>query len=273
MESAAPANASPLPRFLRVRLEGSLGPIPRGITIHTGPLADRKTEQLGTLACAEAGAIHLHRAAPRPDTDIGLWLLAHETAHIIQQSRSTGTDADPEAEADAAAAAVLAGRRFHCRAAADPHRPACWDSSGHYYTIYLLGLGAGLEAKLAARIAYYCQLPDLADELDAKEAGYAAVGRTVTFRDDARERQIQIGLHALSGEKAGREFQKWVHILGRFSPYIEDDILPFGLALHAFGDSYSHRNSDGVMYRPPFGHAPTGEPDVIGPEREKLYLE
>jgi Domain of unknown function (DUF4157) len=273
MEHAFAADAAPLPSLLQDRFEACLGRSARAITIRTGRLADRRTEKLGTIACAQAGSIYLHGTAPRPDTAAGLWLLAHEAAHIVQQARAHGDATNAEAEADAAAAAVLAGRAFRCRSALPRHVPACWDSSGHYYTIYLLGLGAGLDAKLAARIAYYCQLPDLADELDAKEAGYAAVGHTVTFRDDARERQIQVGLHALSGEKVGREFQKWVHILGRFSPYIEDEILPFGLALHAFGDSYSHRNSEGVMYRPPFGHAPTGEPDVIGPEREKLYLE
>jgi hypothetical protein len=274
MDHARRSDVLPLPEWLRHCVARSLGRQYREVTLRTGARADQLTEALDTTACAWQGSIFLHRSAPPPHSPAGRWMLAHEAAHILQQSLPAreASVATAEAEADAAAAAILAGQPYHCRAGLYPAQPACWDSSGHYYTIYLLGLGAGLAPGLAARIAYYCQLPDLADELDAAEAGFSAVGRTVTLRDDTRERQIQIGLHALSGEPASREFQKWVRIIERYSPNLEDQVLPFGLALHAFGDSYSHRNSDGVMYRPPFGHAPTGEPDVIGPEREKLYL-
>lgn len=272
MDATRLAMPTAFPASLRKRMIDALGPLCRDVAIRTGASADRLTEALGTVACARNGSIYLHQSAPRPGSAAGDWLLAHEAAHIVQQSLPPRQGVNPETEADAAAAAVLAGGTFRCAAGLPPSQPACWDASGHYYTIYLLALGAGLEPKLAARVAYYSQLPDLADELDACEAGFTAVGHTVTLRDDARERQIQIGLHALSGEKADREFQKWLRILGRFSPYIEDQVLPFGLALHSFGDCFSHRNSDGFMYRPPFGHAPSGEPDVIGPERKTLYL-
>lgn len=247
------------------------------VRVRTGPAADVLTTSLHTPACARDETIFLHRDALALTGAPALRLLAHEVAHLVQQSRP-GAAGDPEAEADAAAAAVLRGARFRCRIAARPDRYACWDQPGHYYSIYLLGLGAGLDPKLALRVAYYCQLPDLATQLDATRAGFSAVipvsaiADKVTDRSDARDREIQVGLHALSGERAEREFQKWNHILRDYSPNIEEQILPFGLALHAFGDSYSHRTSDGMMYRPPFGHAPTGEPDVIGPDREKLFL-
>jgi hypothetical protein len=92
---------------------------------HGGGPTDRACRALGARAFTAGTDIFFAAGAFQPDTAGGLWLLAHEVAHVAQQSaglaaasraRAGVTVAAPgtalERAADAAADAVLAGRSF-----------------------------------------------------------------------------------------------------------------------------------------------------------------
>jgi hypothetical protein len=98
---------------------------------------------------------------------------------------------------------------------------------------------------------------------------------------------VQQGLHALTGATAEVETTRRIGILNGLDPV--RDTLIFGLALHAFGDSYAHRAADGVtMYPPGAGHGPDSglaragrrahlpemhvHPDAVGPYHADLYI-
>jgi hypothetical protein len=98
---------------------------------------------------------------------------------------------------------------------------------------------------------------------------------------------VQQGLHALTGAPAEVETTRRINILNALDPV--RDTLVFGLALHAFGDSYAHRAADGVtMYPPGAGHGPDSglaragrrahlpemhvHPDAVGPYHAELYI-
>ena len=88
--------------------------------------ADDLCHGYGALAFTVGPDIYIRSDCYAPQTRAGLWLLAHEVAHVVQQGRAHTTAAAPsdgpaavgppcgpeEAEADAAANAVLAGRQF-----------------------------------------------------------------------------------------------------------------------------------------------------------------
>ncbi|NLG22597.1 MAG: DUF4157 domain-containing protein [Actinomycetales bacterium] len=78
--------------------------------MHTGsPIEERP----GALARTDGYDIHLAPGAPGPATADGEFLLAHEAAHVIQQTAAGPTvqTETAEAEADHAAVAALQGRR------------------------------------------------------------------------------------------------------------------------------------------------------------------
>ena len=98
--------------------------------------ADDLCRGWGALAFTVGSDIYIRSDCYAPQTSVGLWLLAHEVAHVVQQGCGHTTAAAPardwpvragllvapaevgpphgpaEAEADAAASAVLAGRPF-----------------------------------------------------------------------------------------------------------------------------------------------------------------
>jgi hypothetical protein len=91
----------------------------------------------------------------------------------------------------------------------------------------------------------------------------------------------------LTGAPAEVETTRRITILTGLDPVQES--LVFGLALHAFGDSYAHRAADGVtMYPPGAGHGPDSalaragrgahlpemhvHPDAMGPYHADLYI-
>lgn len=170
--------ARPLPDPLRQRLEAAFGIGLGHIRLHTGPAAARLAADAGGIACALGGReIFLgpippdHRAA----------VLAHEVVHLLQQ-RLPGRAAPAAAEAEAhlAAAAVLAGRRVGPRIALDPREPACWGEAGHYYTVYFCALAAGILDPVAYRLAFWTQMADEIDELNAVPAGIEMVTEDIT---------------------------------------------------------------------------------------------
>jgi hypothetical protein len=282
----------PLPSALRRRLEAAFGAGLDGARLHTGPAAERIAREAGGLACALDGReIFLGRVPRR----LRPFVLAHEAAHLVQQRQwwrgrrwwrvRRGCRASvpcTEAEADRAARAALAGRRFVPRRRLDPRDPACWAEAGHYYTAYLVHLAAGVESDAAFRSAFFCQLPDELAELDAVAAGVRngsrLYGRYVGglgpfveiapgyFGDD---QAVQKGLHALTGTDAETASAKHAAIL--LSSKVPPASLDYGLALHAFGDTFSHRDGD-KTYPPMIGHAgDMHEPDLFGPHRAALY--
>jgi Domain of unknown function (DUF4157) len=103
---------------------GDTEPDLSGIRLHYGN-TDQLCRSWGARAMTIGTDIHFRRDSWAPHTPAGLWLLAHEVAHVVQQQRGpvtaipTGQGAfvSPdfgagEYEADAAADAVLAGRPF-----------------------------------------------------------------------------------------------------------------------------------------------------------------
>jgi Domain of unknown function (DUF4157) len=116
---AALAAARPIQGSYRLR---GHEPDLSGVRIHLG--ADAVCQAFGARALTTGTDIYFRSDSFAPWSPAGLWLLAHEVAHVVQQQRGlTGappgsgwTVAPPngpgEHEADAAARAVLAGRRY-----------------------------------------------------------------------------------------------------------------------------------------------------------------
>lgn len=107
------------------------------------------------------------------------------------------------------------------------------------------------------------------------------------FVDYTRALDVQQGLHALTGAACEVETTRRTGILQSIDPIA--NTMEFGLALHAFGDSYAHRRADGARMFPPIsGHAPDSvaargqrathlpemdvHPDAVGPHHAALYL-
>jgi hypothetical protein len=83
------------------------------VRVHSGPAAAASARAISAVAYAARGG-HVVLGADAPDraTAAGRWLLGHELAHVVQQSR---LDADP--------AAVEAGGRHEAEAESPPPRP------------------------------------------------------------------------------------------------------------------------------------------------------
>ena len=210
-------------------------------------------------------------------------VLLHELAHVAQRRNATnpacasGTEQALEHEAGVAAAAALLGRRFRPRLADRCGRPRAYSEAGHYYTVYYILLAAGAQTSDAAKMAFYCQMPDQVIEFDALNAGYDYfyrardnTGNALQFgwprvdilkMDDrivpgaSFERDIDIakGLHCLTGGQSAPE-----------TSYRADNLIKlgfgtvgFGIGLHSYGDSFAHRqiNDDFYLYEAPLGHA------------------
>jgi len=307
--------SSPLDRETRLFMEQGLEENFRQVRITV-----RKHEG-GPVAFVSGEHIVLAAGCYQPQSRLGKLVLAHELAHVVQKRRAVGRRvrsprpaalSSLEAEAHRAAAVVAGGGRFRCVHADAFDTPRFWEEEGHYYTSYLVMLAAGLKGDVAQKMAWYAQVPDEVEELDAagwgkKEynldgywlpvftgnrrgipeplAGYLRerdvlvqkarnnMNRDALFpplpgqewqrlrwlnahlKTGMREQMlnIQVGLHCLSGGKADEETKVRAHRL------LQADLgsIDFGLAIHAYGDSFSHRNiSDPtLMYASGFGHA------------------
>jgi hypothetical protein len=106
-----------LPAGLRARMEQAYGQRFDGVAVH----ADSSEVAAGHRGLARAGGIHLERGLDL-DSDLGERVVAHELAHVVQQSRAGGgapaSRAALEADAQQAAASALAGRAASVRLAA-----------------------------------------------------------------------------------------------------------------------------------------------------------
>ena len=164
---------------------------------------------------------------------------------------------------------VLAGKRLSDFTADSPEIIRFWGPAGHYWTVYLVSLAAGWSRHAALTNAFYAQMPDQVDELDATEAGedyvktYAEKLFTPKVASETFNREVsrletdkivQRGLHALTRRNGKDETDLRQAIFKRLKP----GTFEFALALHPFGDSFAHRMADTdscLMYNAPFGHA------------------
>ncbi len=247
----------------------------------------------GALGSTTRGQLWLDQGLFAAGADPARWraALAHECCHLRQfelaaQGGPVARRSQLEQEAAEATAALMAGRGYDCTLAAAPHRCLHWNRFGHYYTVLVLMLHAGWPYHPAGQAAYMAQLPDLAFELDAPTMSLTGlalyivrdrtpaqrVGFVRHFMDAAASApligdlavtapykvpsdwehatHINIGLHSLTGRPIGDErAYRFMNLSSaRYDSY------EFGLALHAFGDSYAHCKG-GSMYTPLLGHA------------------
>ena len=154
-----------------------------------------------------------------------------------------------------------------------------YGEAGHYYTVYLVSLAAGMNPGEAYRNAFFSQLPDDVYELEAVPLQQDQVMpwnplpkllNTKAYQSQVHNvGSMHQGLHALTGGPSDKETANRGVPLQTLQP----GSLGFGLALHAFGDSYSHRKigDESVMYSSGWGHlSDMHEPDEIA-NRPDLY--
>jgi phage-related protein len=77
---------SPLPAPTRARLEGFFGSDLSEVRVHTDQQADTLASSLGASAFTTGRDMFFSNGTFAPDTDTGLHLVAHETAHTVQQA-------------------------------------------------------------------------------------------------------------------------------------------------------------------------------------------
>jgi hypothetical protein len=112
------SQGEPLDRELRARLERLFHTELARVRVHTGEPAAHLTRSIGASAFAHGENVFFKPGQYAPNTNDGMWLLAHELAHVIQQRggmRPIGSPGRPhgashlEAEASLAASRVVAG--------------------------------------------------------------------------------------------------------------------------------------------------------------------
>jgi hypothetical protein len=273
--SAAIADAGcPIDDPVRIHMENLFGINLQYVRLHRSEASLAANHALGSLAFAVDGHICM-----RPDFDANVGpmyrkVLAHELVHVLQkelgknrrQSSMTANCDKFEAEADEVADQILSGRAISSLTPDPSLEPRCWGPAGHYWTVYYASMMAGLPKQDAMDNAFYAQMPDQVDELDATDEGEGYLPNYIGFvipGDGAanrmlRRRAVQMGLHALSGWAAESETTYRKNILKT----LDAGTFEFGLALHPFGDSFAHRIVGGGarMYSGPAGHAVEAHP-------------
>jgi hypothetical protein len=267
----APDRGRPIPGWLLARLRATLGVDFSGVSIHLGPAANAACTALGAAAFALDERVCFAQGSPDPFSPEGLWLLAHELAHIAQQRLGAKQRGAPalvihlEAEANAAAAAVLQGSPFRVGLSDARGEPACWNLAGHYFITYLMFLNAKVDPDKAQRIALWCWLPDHVKEFHAETIGWnlwkpnsdwekardnlAKYEKGATWLDEKQYvTAIHAGLHSLNGGDGVLEAQKRAN---DFRDTNLPEIIYRALALHPFGDCYSHRKFRGTFNADP----------------------
>ena len=101
--------AQPLEPAIRSRFEAGFGRDFSDVRVHAGPGAAESAREQRAQAYTVGTDIHFASGRYRPDTPQGQELIAHELAHVEQQSRGGGGVAGAEARADRAAHHVMQG--------------------------------------------------------------------------------------------------------------------------------------------------------------------
>jgi Domain of unknown function (DUF4157) len=275
-----------LPRRLRASMQDYFGESFVDVEIVVGASARRLTSALNTIACTDGHRLYFAPGCYQPDDPRGRLLIAHELAHVVQKrralldkstSRSGVPDSLLEVEADAAAWRAVQEKATLPLSPDATSRMRCWGPAGHYYTCYFAGLAAGFTEEQVARSAFFCQMPDQVADFDAVVAGKAwAAGAVLpvlfgpahTMNIRARMPSmlnVQYGLHCLTGRPSDFETRVRTDVLKSLQKHVGSPT--FGLALHAYGDSFAHRRRDdeSTMYQGPYGHLCDGHTaDEIG---------
>jgi len=110
-EHATPRSgtAKPIEPALRSRFEAGFGCDFSDVRVHAGPAAADTAHSLHAQAYTVGSDIHFAAGRYRPDTTQGQELIAHELAHVEQQSRGGSGGAGAEARANRAAHHVMQG--------------------------------------------------------------------------------------------------------------------------------------------------------------------
>jgi Domain of unknown function (DUF4157) len=269
IRAATSEAGSAIEQPFRSMLEHGFGKNLSEVRLHRSKASLQAARALGTLAFVMDDHICVDPAID-PRSGIFPYVLAHEVAHLVQKqlgrsSRTKRREHDlglrVELEANEVAGRIVAGERVSSLTPDPSREPRCWGPAGHYWTIYFISMMAGLPQSDALDNAFYAQMPDQVDELDATDEGEWYYPNFVLFVIPGdgtanrllRRRAVQMGLHALSGWSAESETTYRTNILKTLDP----KTFEFALALHPFGDSFAHRNvSTGArMYSGPAGHA------------------
>lgn len=83
------ASGEPLPLPLRLDMERAFGADFAHVRVHTDPMATRSTRELGATAWASGHHLAFDSGRYAPATLDGRRLVAHELAHVVQQSHGT----------------------------------------------------------------------------------------------------------------------------------------------------------------------------------------
>jgi hypothetical protein len=279
---------------LKGRLEDHFRTDLSSIRIRTDAAAHAMNVGAGSLALAVGEDIFFRSEVYDPDRVAGQFIVAHEVSHVLQKrryaelgdrapSRKISSNRDLEMEADRSALAFVRGEGACALSPDHPHIARAFGPVGHYYTVFYLAMAAGFDLSVAADLAFYAQLPDELIELDAKDvclkwlptylailASPVGVNGVLSWlnrygKGDVLEAMIwpedfvatiQRGLHCLTGasSQTETEYRAQRLITGNVgTPQF------YGLAMHAFADSFAHRTigDPSIMYNIVFGHVAT----------------
>jgi hypothetical protein len=110
------ASGHPLEQGTRARMEQSFGHDFSGVRIHTGPLAAEFSQQLGARAFTTGRNIAFRPGEYQPGSAQGMGVLAHELAHVVQQSGAVlaagASYKELEREAETAAERAATGKQM-----------------------------------------------------------------------------------------------------------------------------------------------------------------
>ncbi|MGQ0802168.1 MAG: RHS repeat-associated core domain-containing protein, partial [Pseudomarimonas sp.] len=159
-----------------------------------------------------------------------------------------------------------------------------YGEAGHYYTTYIVARSLDISHKEASTLALYSQFPDEVGALDAinqpptavtvpiANALFGASAIPVAPVETRGVRNVQCGLHSLCGSSSveGTRVSRELLLNAKTAESA-------GVAIHALGDSFSHRDIDDEQrsYSGPLGHlVDMHAPDEIHrrPELFKAYV-
>lgn len=110
--------------------------------------------------------------------------------------------------------------------------------SGHYYTVLYTAKLIGYNNADAKKLAYYAQLPDEVDQLDATNVQIDRLGSPGNLGHIQHRDLVQQAFHSLTGAKHG---QNETNITIDVIKEAKDDLAITGLLLHRLGDTFAHR--------------------------------
>ena len=295
---------------------------PMPVPIERNRFAARLCASLGTRGVALEGRVFL-----APDADARV--LLHELAHVAQQRRWRGRavpTAWTEAEAHAAAAGATQPR-LPLDPLVPACWEEVGHYYTVYYVLLAVGVRDDLARRIAfytqlpdevsdldayragmampgqagggvgawlydrtlgpAEDAFISANNEIAAAMPYGYGRMAPRNRDRSFDDFQRGLQVQRGLHALTGANCEVETGRRTRILRTIDPAAAP--LDYGIALHAFGDSFAHREADGMhMYPQMIGHGAasglvreardrhlpemTQHPDAVGPHHAEIFI-